>query len=319
MNKIFSLLVWLVIILLLILVGYYFWQAYQPSSQILQGQIEARQYTISSKIPGRIDKILVRKGDYVEEQQLIFTMLTPELNAKLEQAKAGSTAASAAEKAVKNGARKQQVAIAKDNWEKAKVATELAEKTALRITNLFNEGVIEEQKKDEANTRLEASRFTERAAHQMYLMTKEGTREEEHIAAQAKARIAQEIVAEVEAVYNENQVKSWHDGEVDQVLLHSGEIAPAGFPVVSIIDMQDVWAVFHVREDQLRSYKIGTHISVVIPALGEDEYHLKVSHVSVMGDFATWRTTDTSRGFDMRTFEVEARSDKPIKNIRVGM
>ncbi len=319
MTKIISLFVWLVIFLLILLVGRSFWQAYQPTTQRMQGQIEARQYTISSKIAGRIDKVLVRKGDNVVKQQLIFTLLNPELTAKLEQAKAGSEAASALEKEAYNGARKQQILMAKNNWEKAKVATVLAKKTARRITNLFNNGVIEEQKKDEANTQLDAALFTEKSAYQMYTMVKEGTREEIRLAAQAKAHAAREAVAEVEVYFAETQVKSWHNGEVAQILLNSGEIAPAGFPVVSIMDMQDVWAVFHVREDQLSAYKMGTILSLIIPALGEGIHQFKVSHVSVMGDFATWRTTQATQGFDMRTFEVEARPDEPIKNVRAGM
>jgi len=38
-----------------------------------------------------------------------------------------------------------------------------------------------------------------------------------------------------------------------------------------------------------------------------------------MGDFATWRATDTGKGFDMRTFEIEARPTGVIEGLRVGM
>lgn len=319
MNKRLSLIIWAVIFILLALVIRSFWQAYQPETQQLQGQIEARQYSISSKVPGRIDKVLVEKGDQVKQGELIFTLLSPELVAKLEQAKAGSKAAHAMADAADTGARKQQIAAAKDSWQKAKVAAQLAEKTSQRITNLYNDGVVAEQKKDEALTQLKAARYTESAAREMYEMTKEGTRKETRKAAQEKARAAKEAVAEVKAYADETTVNSWHDGEVAQILLRSGEIAPAGFPVVNILDMQDVWAVFHVREDQLSKYTMGTTFSAVIPALGKDAHQFKVTYVSVMGDFATWRATDTSKGFDMRTFEVEARPLKPIENIRVGM
>jgi HlyD family secretion protein len=38
-----------------------------------------------------------------------------------------------------------------------------------------------------------------------------------------------------------------------------------------------------------------------------------------MGDFATWRSTDATQGFDLRTFEVEARPvDKDVP-LRMGM
>ncbi len=153
----------------------------------------------------------------------------------------------------------------------------------------------------------------------MYQMAKEGTREETQKAAEAKARVAREAVTEIEVYTAETRVESWHDGEVSQVLLQGGEIAPKGFPVVSIIDMQDAWAIFHVTEDHLKNYQQGTDISVRIPALGEQAYRFQISHVSVMGDFATWRATDATKGFDMRTFEVEARPLQAIEKLRVGM
>ncbi len=298
---------------------YSFWLAYQPEPERLQGQIEAQQYNISSKVPGRISEVLVRKGDQVFSGQLIYTLLSPELEAKLEQAKAGSEAAGALAREAEKGARVQQVEAAKDTWNKAKAAKALAEKTYKRISTLYQEGVIAEQKKDEAYTQYQAAGYTESAAFQMYQMAQEGTRAETKKAAQEQARAARETVAEVKAYADETQVNSWHDGEVTDILLQSGEIAPEGFPVVSIVDMNDVWAVIQVREDQLARFQPGTEFQARIPALGEQSHIFKVSHVSVMGDFATWRATDSSKGFDMRTFEIEARPVQPIADLRVGM
>jgi len=299
--------------------GYSFWLAYQPEPERLQGQIEAQQYNISSKVPGRISEVLVRKGDEVKIGQLIYTLLSPELEAKLEQAKAGSEAAGAMAAEAEQGARVQQVEAAKDTWNKAKAAKALAEKTYKRISALYQEGVIAEQKKDEALTQFQAAGYTESAAFQMYQMAQEGTRAETKKAAQEKARAARETVAEVKAYADETQVNSWHDGEVTDILLQSGEIAPEGFPVVSIVDMSDVWAVIQVREDLLAKFQMGSEFKAQIPALGDDNIRFKVSHVSVMGDFATWRATDSSKGFDMRTFEIEARPLQAIPGLRVGM
>ena len=296
-----------------------FWRAYLPQPVRLQGQIEARQFNISSKISGRIDKMLVREGQQIERGQLIYTLLSPELDAKLEQAKAVSAAQDALVSEANKGARDQEVKAAKDSWLKASAAVKLAEKTFQRMENLFKEEVIAEQKRDETFTQLQAAKYTESAAYQIYLMTKEGTREESKKAVEAKARAARGQITEVEAYTAETKVESWHDGEVSQVLLQSGEIAPQGFPVVSIIDMQDAWAIFHVTENRLKDFQKDKELDVVIPALGPQVFRFKVSHVSVMGDFATWRATDATQGFDMRTFEVEARPLQEIKNLRVGM
>ena len=171
-------------------IGYSFYQAYQPEPVRLQGQIESQQYSISSKVPGRIDQVYVRKGDEVKKGQLIFTLHSPEIEAKLEQAIAGQKAAGALAQEAENGAREQQIRAAKDQWMKAKAAAELAEKTYLRVNNLYKDGVVAEQKRDEANTQWQAAKYTESAAFQMYEMAKEGARAETKQAAQEKARMA---------------------------------------------------------------------------------------------------------------------------------
>lgn len=299
-------------------VGYSFYQAYQPEPVRLQGMIEAQQYSISSKVPGRIDQVLVRKGENITKGQLVFTLHSPEIEAKLEQAKAGEKAAGALAQEAEKGARSQQIQAAKDQWLKAKAAADLMEKTYQRVNNLYNDGVVAEQKRDEAMTQWQAAKYTESAAYQMYEMAKEGVRDETKLAAAEKARMAAGAVAEVEAYANDTRIESWFDGEVSQVLLQSGELAPQGFPVVTVIDTQDAWAVLNVREDLLKHFQKDQTFSAYLPAL-DKKVEFKVSHIAVMGDFATWRATDASKGFDLRTFEVEARPVTPVNDLRMGM
>ncbi|MBE3667845.1 hypothetical protein BOO25_02645 [Vibrio navarrensis] len=299
-------------------IGYQFYQAYQPKPVRLQGMIEAQQYSISSKVPGRIDQVLVRKGDTVSKGQLVFTLHSPEIEAKLEQAKAGEKAAGALAQEAEKGARAQQIQASKDQWLKAKAAADLMEKTYQRVNNLYKDGVVAEQKRDEAMTQWQAAKYTESAAFQMYELAKEGARDETKLAAAEKARMAAGAVAEVEAYASDTRIESWFDGEVSQVLLQSGELAPQGFPVVTVIDTHDAWAVLNVREDLLKHFQKGETFSAYLPAL-DKKVQFRVTHIAVMGDFATWRATDASQGFDLRTFEVEARPVEPISALRMGM
>lgn len=73
-------------------------------------------------------------------------------------------------------------------------------KTYNRVNNLYKDGVVAEQKRDEALTQWQASKYTESAAFQMYEMAKEGARSETKVAAAEKARMASGAVAEVEAM-----------------------------------------------------------------------------------------------------------------------
>ncbi len=299
--------------------AYTFWYAYQPKPTVLQGQIEAQQYNISSKIAGRIDSVLVRKGDQVKKGDLIFTILSPEIEAKLAQAQAGKDAAQALSQEVQIGARKQQIEAARDKWQQAKAAAALMEKTYSRIDSLYKEGVVPEQKRDEVYTKLQSAQYTANAAYQMYQLAREGAREETKKAAQDKVRMAEGAVAEVEVFAAETRVESYHDGEVTQILLRSGEIAPQGFPVVTIMDLNDAWLVFHVREELLPKFPKGKELTVEIPALEKDDVKFRITHIAAMGDFATWRATSSDDGFDMRSFEIEARPVTPVENLRAGM
>ncbi|MDW2150204.1 HlyD family efflux transporter periplasmic adaptor subunit, partial [Vibrio sp. 378] len=211
-----------------------------------------------------------------------------------------------------------QIQAAKDQWLKAKAAADLMEKTYNRVNNLYKDGVVAEQKRDEALTQWQASKYTESAAFQMYEMAKEGARSETKVAAAEKARMASGAVAEVEAYAKDTQIYSWFDGEVSQVLLQSGELAPQGFPVVTVIDTEDAWATLNVREDLLKHFTKDTTFNAYLPAL-DKSVEFKVTHVAVMGDFATWRATDAAQGFDLRTFEVEARPTQPEPELRMGM
>jgi HlyD family secretion protein len=178
---------------------------------------------------------------------------------------------------------------------------------------------VAQQKRDEAYTQFQTARFAANGAYQMFKMAEEGARNETIAAAEGKARMAAGAVAEVEVYAAETQIESWHGGEVSQVLLQTGEIAPQGFPVVTIMDMNDAWVVFHIREDRLAGFSKGTEFSASIPALINSSHRFRVSHVAVMGDFATWRATNSNKGFDMRSFEVEARPIDTIEGLRAGM
>lgn len=296
-----------------------FWQAYQPQPVILQGQIEAQQYSISSKVPGRIAQVNVRKGDQVTVGQLIFSIDSPELEAKLEQALGGEQAAKAIANEAEAGARIQEIEAARDQWETAKVAEALTKTTFERMDILFNDGVIPEQQRDEVYAQLQVAQYTTQAAFQMYSMAKEGARSETIAAALGIVRSATGVVSEVEAIAQDITIRSNHNGEVETIFLREGELAPQGFPIVSIINIADVWAIFQVREDLLHELPLGSEISVRIPALGDDNFTFRISYISVMGNFATWRASNAAEGYDLRTFEVEARPVNPIANLRVGM
>ena len=299
-------------------VSYIFYEAYQPKPIRLQGEIDAQYYSVSSKVPGRLDKIGVKKGDLVDVGDFIFSINSPEVEAKLKQAQSAKNAAGAVVKEADKGARKQQIAAAKDQWHRAREAEKLLSKTYTRIQKLYKEGVIPEQKRDEVYTKYRAAKYQTNAAKQMYMMAKEGAREEQKEAARAQEEVYAGKVDEVNSYIKETKQYAFHAGEVSQILIHTGELAPTGFPVVTLVDINDSWAKFHVREDLLHHFKKGKVLKLEIPAL-QQSYDFEVTHISVMGEYATWRAAEAGKGFDLKSFEVELRPTAPIDELRVGM
>jgi len=299
-------------------VSYIFYEAYQPKPLRLQGEIDAQYYSVSSKVPGRIDRVAVNKGDVVSVGDFIFSINSPEVQAKLKQAQSAKDAAGAVSKQANKGARKQQIAAAKDQWHRANEAEKLLLKTYNRIEKLFKEGVLPEQKRDEVYTKYKAAQYQSNAAKQMYMMAKEGARDEQKEAARAQEEVYAGKVDEVNAYIKETKQYAFHSGEVSQIMIHEGELAPTGFPVVTLVDINDSWAKFHVREDLLKYFTKGTVLELEVPAI-ERTLPFKVTHISVMGEYATWRAAEAGKGFDLKSFEVELRPTEAVEGLRVGM
>ena len=71
----------------------------------LQGETDAKQVNVSTKVPGRVDSLFVREGDSVRRGQIVATLDGPEIRAKAAQALAARDAARAIRDKARNGAR----------------------------------------------------------------------------------------------------------------------------------------------------------------------------------------------------------------------
>ncbi|MCM1302237.1 MAG: efflux RND transporter periplasmic adaptor subunit [Alistipes senegalensis] len=284
----------------------------------VQGTVECTTYRASSKIPGRIAEMLIAQGDRVERGQLLYTLTTPELNAKLEQAEAARSAASALDAAAVAGARKQQIQAAENMWRKAQAGTELARKTYERVKNLYDEGVVPAQKLDEVSADYRAMQATEQAARAEYQLALSGARKEDKEAAAARVRQAKGAVAEVESYIDDARVYAPVTGEVSSVTAEAGELVGEGYPAVAILDLSDEWVLFNIKETLLPDISVGTRLWSYVPALDRD-VELVITYLSAQADFATWSATRTRGGFDIRTFAVKAEPVTEKNVLRPGM
>ena len=301
------------------LLGWGLYRAAQPVPEQLQGQMEATETDIAPKITARIAQVLVQEGDTVAVGALLVRTDSPEVAAKLAQAQAAQQAAQSVADKARNGARPQEIEMARLQWQRAQTAAELARTSFQRVDNLFREGLVAAQKRDEAAANHKASRDQALAARAQYDLARAGARTEDQAAAAAQVRQVGGVVAEAEAARAETELKSPVAGEVAKVLAKVGELSPQGVAVVTVVDLADQWVVLNVREDRLQRFAMGSEFDATLPALGGQSARFKVSYIAALPDFATWRATRAGQGFDVRTFEVRARPLQAIAEARPGM
>jgi len=319
MNKTRNFIIGLFFTALLIFLLYTTWLITRPLPLEVQGEIEATQFRVASKIPGRIDSIAVKRGQQVAKGDFLFSISSPEIDAKLLQVTALRNAAQAQSLKAQNGAQAEDISAAYNLYVKAEAAARLYEKTFTRVENLYKDGVVSEQKKDEADTQAKAGRESAQAAKAQWEKAVKGARFEDKRSAKELVNQAEGGIAEVEAYLAETQAKAPASGEVANIISECGELVPTGYPVITLVELADSWATLYIREDLMADVRMGSEIKANIPALGNKEVNLKVNYISPLADFATWTATKTSGGFDMKSFEIHAVPTSRIEGLHPGM
>ena len=160
---------------------------------------------------------------------------------------------------------------------------------------------------------------TSAAARAQYDLALAGARRQDKDAASAQVRQAEGAVAEVQAAQDEVEGRAPTAGEVSKRLADVGELVPAGYPVFTLVDLSNVWVAFYLREDQFRGLKMHERLRGQVPALRLDDTEFEVYFINPAGDFATWRATRQSAGYDIKSFEVRVRPVGTVDGFRPGM
>lgn len=303
------------VVILVAIIGFF---TLGKTPEIVQGEIEVSEYRVSSKLPGRILELRVKEGDYVRVGDTLAILEAPEVNAQEKAAEAQQQAAAAMSDMADNGARKEQIQAAYQLWQQALAAADIAKKSYERVQNLFDQGVMSAQKRDEAFAGYKAREAQVKAAKSQYDMAKNGAREEEKRAAKKQAQAAAGAANVVRSLLRETVQVSNVEGEISSVYPKVGELVGTGSPIMSISIMKDIWGTFNIREDQLKGMKVGDTFKAYAPAFNK-EINMKVFYIKDQGSYAVWKATKTNGQYDLKTFEVKARPIQKFEGLRPGM
>lgn len=292
--------------------------ALKEVNEYIEGEADAPEFRVSSKVPARIKHFFVKEGDKIDIGDTLVTLEAPDVTARFIQAEALKNAAEALNQQSHSSARREVLQSTYEIWQKAVAGEALAKKTWQRVSRLYDEGVTTAQQRDEAEAAYKAASATEKAAHWQYIMASNGGEIEEREITAAKVKQAQGGVDEVYSFIEETVLISPTKGEVSEIYPQTDELVGSGAPIMSIAKMDELCAYFNVREDWLDDLKIGKEFTAYSPAL-RCSIPFQVSGLKDMGTYATWKSTRSTGDYDLKTFQVKALPLVQPEDLRPGM
>ena len=295
------------------------WYLVRGEPLLLQGEVDATRLDIAARVDGRVAEIPVVRGQNVAANAVLVRIDNPETVAKNEQALAAKIVAEAQLANIHAGTRAEVIAARKAELERAQASLVLAQKTYERARELAASGNAPQARLDQTTDTLHEGERAVDQAKSAYEQAVNGyTKEEREIAVANVGKAIADIKA-VQSILDQMVVYAPVAAQIYQRNVEPGEYVSPGVPLVTLIDLNDVWVHFDLREDLVKTLKVGDRFDVRIPALGDRRIAVEVRLIATKGEYASWRATRATGDFDLRTFSIRAYPVEKVPELRPGM
>ncbi|KGS00111.1 HlyD family secretion protein [Burkholderia sp. ABCPW 111] len=312
--------------------GYYGWTLLRhqgPGDAFANGngRIEATEIDVATKLPGRIDEILVDEGDFVKAGQPLASMQIQVLRAQYDEAtaqrqRALNTAAGVESQVAQRKSDKaaaQAMVVLRDS------ELDAAKRRLARSETLSREGASSMQELDDDRARAHSAQAAVSAAAAQVAAAQaaiEAT-EAQLVAAHSAVTAADATVARVQADIDDSKLESPRDGRVQYRVAQPGEVLPAGGKVLNLVDLSDVYMTFFLPETVVGKVALGADARIILDAAPNYVIPATVSFVSSTAQF-TPKTVETANERQKLMFRVKARIDrellqKHLKLVKTGL
>ncbi|MEA2969622.1 MAG: HlyD family secretion protein [Alphaproteobacteria bacterium] len=299
--------------------GLSIWFLVRPQPLLVQGEVDATRLDIAARIDGRVADIPVARGENVAAGAVLVRIDNPENIAKREQAVAAKLVADAQLANINAGTRPEVIAARKAALERAQASVVLAQKTYDRISQLAEHGNAPQARLDQVTDSLHESQRAADQAKSAYEQAVNGYTAEERQIAVANVQKAASDIAAVQSIIDQMVITAPLAAQVYKRNVEPGEYISPGVPLVTLIDLNDLWIHFDLREDLVRTLKVGDRFAVRIPALADRRITVEVKLIATKGEYASWRATRATGDFDLRTFSIRAYPVERVPELRPGM
>ncbi|MBC9883170.1 HlyD family efflux transporter periplasmic adaptor subunit [Bradyrhizobium sp. INPA01-394B] len=306
-------------IVALVVVALSIYYLLRPEPLLVQGEVDATRLDIAARVDGRVKEIPAERGQNVAANAVLVRIDNPETVAKQEQVKAAKAVADAQLANIMVGTRVEVVAARKAEMDRAQAALVLAQKTFDRTHTLTEQGNAPQARLDQVTDALHETERAVDQARSAYEQAVNGYTKEERAIAKANVEKAEADIQSVQSIIDQLVVYAPVASQVYQRNVEPGEYVSPGVPLVTLINLADVWVHFDLREDLIKGLKVGDKFDVRIPALNDRSVTVEVKLIAAKGEYASWRATRASGDFDLRTFSIRAYPVQPVPELRPGM
>jgi HlyD family secretion protein len=291
----------------------------RPEPLLVQGEVDATRLDIAARVDGRVKEIPVERSQNVAAGAVLVRIDNPETLAKHGQMTAAKAVAEAQLANILAGTRPEVIAARKAALERAQAAQILAQKTFDRVQHLTEQGNAPQARLDQVTDNLHESERAVDQAKSAYDQAVNGYTREEREIARANLEKASADIQAVQSIVDQMAVYAPVAAQIYQRNVEPGEYVSPGVPLVTLIDLADVWIHFDLREDLVKTLKVGDRFDVRVPALGDRRITVEVKLIATKGEYASWRATRATGDFDLRTFSIRAYPVQPVPELRPGM
>jgi HlyD family secretion protein len=216
---------------------------------LVQGEADATRLDIAARVDGRVNEIPVERGQNVPAGAVLVRIDNPETVAKHGQMKAAMAVAEAQLANVLAGTRAETIAARKAELERAQAALVLAQKTFDRTNTLAEQGNAPQSRLDQVTDTLHESERAVDQARSAHDQAINGYTKEERDIARTNVEKANADIQAVQSLINQLVVYAPVASQVYQRNVEPGEYVSPGVPLVTLINLADVWIHFDLRED----------------------------------------------------------------------
>jgi HlyD family secretion protein len=302
-----------------VVAGLSIWYLVRPQPLLVQGEVDATRYDIAARVDGRVGEIPVVRGQDVAAGAVLVRIDNPETLAKHQQVLAAKVVAEAQLANINAGTRAETIAANKAAYERSQASVTLAQKTYDRVNQLTEHGHASQAQLDQGTDTLHQSQRAMDQARSAYEQAVNGYTKEDHQIAVANVEKAVADISQVQSIIDQMTIYAPAATQVYKRNIEPGEFVSPGVPLVTLIDLGDVWVHFDLREDLVRTLKVGDRFGVRIPALGDRPITVEVKLIAAKGEYASWRATRATGDFDLRTFSIRAYPVDKVPELRPGM